>query len=124
MRRGPLPDALYSFKHAMMQNAAHSSLLHSERRKLHARIAQVLAEMYPERTEREPELLAHHFTESGQSEAAVSFWLKAGKHAAKTGANLEAIDHLRRGLEVVQGNAEMRVATRWSWPCASSSGTR
>jgi class 3 adenylate cyclase/predicted ATPase len=110
VRRGHPPEALYSFKHVMIQNAAHDSLLHSERRKLHARIAQVLAEMYPEKTEREPELLAHHLTESGQSEGAASFWLKAGKQAAKAGANLEAIGHLRRGLGVVQANPRMQGA--------------
>jgi class 3 adenylate cyclase/predicted ATPase len=110
VRRGHPPEALYSFKHVMIQNAAHDSLLHSERRKLHARIAQVLTEMYPEKTEREPELLAHHLTESGESEGAASFWLKAGKQAAKAGANLEAIGHLRRGLGVVQANARMQGA--------------
>ena len=107
VRFGFPPDALYSFKHVMIQNAAHDSLLHSERRRLHARIAQVLAEMYPEKSEREPELLAYHLTESGQSEPAARFWLKAGKQAALTGANLEAIGHLRRGLDVVQANARM-----------------
>jgi class 3 adenylate cyclase/predicted ATPase len=108
MRRGHPPDALYSFKHVMIQNAAHASLLHSERRKLHSRIAQVLAEMYPDKTEREPELLAHHLTESGQSEGAAGFWLKAGKQAARSGGNLEAIGHLRRGLSVVQAHARMQ----------------
>lgn len=108
VRRGRPPDAVYSFRHAMIQDAAHSSLLHSERRKLHSRIAQVLTDMYPEKTEREPELLAYHLTESGQSEPAASFWLKAGKQAATTGANLEAIGHLRRGLGVVQANPQMR----------------
>jgi class 3 adenylate cyclase/predicted ATPase len=108
IRRGDPPDALYSFKHVMIQNAAHDSLLHSERRKLHSRIAEVLTEMYPEMTDREPELLAHHLTESGQSEPAASFWLKAGKHAARAGANLEAIGHLHRGLNVVQANARMQ----------------
>ncbi|MGV7218239.1 ATP-binding protein [Bradyrhizobium sp. UFLA05-112] len=110
VRRGHPPDALYAFRHVMIQNAAHASLLHSERRKLHSRIAQVLAEMYPEKTAREPELLAHHLTESGQSEGAASFWLKAGEQAAKTGGNLEAIGHLRRGLSVVQANARMQGA--------------
>jgi len=107
VRFGFPPDALYSFKHVMIQNAAHDSLLNSERRRLHAQIAQVLAEMYPEKAEREPELLAYHLTESGQSEPAARFWLKAGKRAAITGANLEAIGHLRRGLGVVQGSARM-----------------
>ncbi len=107
VRRGDAPESVYSFKHVMIQNAAHSSLLHSDKKKLHARIAVVLAEMYPERCEHEPELLAHHFTESDQSEAAVSFWLKAGKQAGRAGANLEAIGHLQRGLEVVRGNPQM-----------------
>lgn len=108
VRRGHVPESVYSFRHVMIQNAAHSSLLHSDRKKLHSKIAAVLAEMYPERAEREPELMAHHFTESGQSEPAVDSWLKAGKQAARSGANLEAIGHLRRGLEVVQGNPRMR----------------
>jgi class 3 adenylate cyclase/predicted ATPase len=108
VRRGHPPESVYSFKHVMIQDAAHSSLLHSDRKKLHSKIAAVLAEMYPERADREPELLAHHFTESDQSEPAVNFWLKAGKRSAKTGATLEAISHLRRGLEVVQGNPHMR----------------
>jgi class 3 adenylate cyclase/predicted ATPase len=110
VRRGEPPDALYAFKHVMIQNAAHASLLHSERRKLHSRIAEALARMYPEQAEREPELLAHHLTESGHSEGAASFWLKAGKRAARSGANLEAIGHLRRGLSVVQANARMQGA--------------
>lgn len=123
MRRGHPPDALYSFKHVMIQNAAHASLLHSERRKLHSRIAQVLAEMYPEKTEREPELLAYHLTESGQSEGAASFWLKAGKQAAKSGANLEAIGHLRRGLSVVQANARVQGADQMELELRIALGT-
>ena len=108
VRRAQAPDSVYLFKHVMIQNAAHSSLLHSEKKKLHAKIAVVLAEMYPERSEREPELLAYHFTESGQSEVAVGLWLKAGRQAAKAGANLEAIGHLRRGLEVVRSSPQMQ----------------
>jgi len=104
IRRGHPPEATYGFKHALMQEAAHSSLLNSDRKRLHAKIAAVLLEMYPERAEREPEVFAHHFTGAGQTESAVDFWVKAGKRAAKSGANLEAIDHLRRGLGVLQGD--------------------
>jgi class 3 adenylate cyclase/predicted ATPase len=107
VRRGHAPEAAYIFKHALVQDAAYSSLLHRERKKLHAKIAAVLAEMHPEKAEREPELLAHHLTEANQNELAVDFWLKAGKRAAKTGANLEAIGHLNRGLEVLKGNPDI-----------------
>jgi class 3 adenylate cyclase/predicted ATPase len=106
-RRGLGPDSVYVFKHILIQDAARSSLLHSERRRLHARIASAIAEMYPETTEREPELLAHHLTEAGQSESAARAWLKAGKQAARLGGNLEAIGHLRRGLAVTQASADM-----------------
>jgi class 3 adenylate cyclase/predicted ATPase len=106
-RRGLGSDTVYVFKHILIQDAARSSLLHSERRRLHARIADALAAMYPETTEREPELFAYHLTESGQSEAAVRAWLKAGKQAARLGAHLEAIGHLRRGLSVVQASPDM-----------------
>jgi class 3 adenylate cyclase/predicted ATPase len=108
IRRGHPPEAAYTFKHALVQDAAYSSLLHSDRKKLHARTAEVLAQLYPDRVEREPELLAHHFTEADKSEPAVDFWLKAGKRAAKTRANLEAIGHLRRGLEVLEVKPAMR----------------
>jgi tetratricopeptide (TPR) repeat protein len=79
-------------------------LLQSEKRKLHARIADVLADKYPERAAREPELLAQHLTEAEEHGRAVDFWLKAGRRAARTYANLEAIAHLRRGIEVLQGD--------------------
>jgi class 3 adenylate cyclase/predicted ATPase len=117
-RRGLGHDSVYVFKHILIQDAARSSLLHSERRRLHARIASTLAEMYPETTEREPELLAHHLTEAGQGESAARAWLKAGKQAARLGGNLEAIGHLRRGLAVIQtspdmpGRAELEVELR------------
>ena len=76
VRRGRTPDAVYLFKHALVQDAAHSSLLLSDRKRLHGRIAAVLAKMNPERTEREPELLAHHLSEAGQSERAVGLcWI-------------------------------------------------
>jgi class 3 adenylate cyclase/predicted ATPase len=107
IRRGSPPQAVYAFKHALVQDAAHSSLLRSDRKRLHARIAAVLNHTYPEKVEHEPELLAHHLTEAGESVRAVDFWLKAGRSAAKTRANLEAIGHLQRGLEVLAGDPSL-----------------
>jgi class 3 adenylate cyclase/predicted ATPase len=104
IRRGHPPQASYVFKHALVQGAAHSSLLHSARKSLHARLAVTIGRIYPERAEQEPELLAYHFTEAGQCQSAVEFWLKAGRRATKARANLEAIAHLRRGLEVLGDN--------------------
>jgi class 3 adenylate cyclase/predicted ATPase len=100
-RRGMPPDADYSFKHALVQDAAYSTLLRAPRQKLHARIAEVLEQLFPERASIEPELLAHHFTEARQAEIAISYWLKAGRRAAERSADQEAVGHLRRGLEML-----------------------
>ena len=101
-RRGAPPDATYSFKHALVQDVAYSSLLKSRRQQFHGRIAHVLEERFPETAATQPELLAHHFTEAHQIERAVGYWLKAGERAAARSANLEAIRHLTRGLEALE----------------------
>lgn len=100
-RRGMPPDVEYTFKHALVQDAAYSTLLRAPRQKLHARIANALEQLFPERASIEPELLAHHFTDAGQAESAISYWLKAGRRAAKRSADEEAVRHLRRGLEML-----------------------
>jgi predicted ATPase len=58
-QRGVQPESVYSFKHALVQDAAYSTLLRSDRQQLHARIAEVVERRFPERAAREPELLAH-----------------------------------------------------------------
>jgi len=93
-RRGLPPNARYSFKHALLQDAAYESLLHSKRQQLHGRIALRLEERFPERADTEPELLAHHHGAAGNMEKAFHYWLEAGRRAAERSANLEAIQHL------------------------------
>lgn len=99
--RGTRPDAEYTFKHALVQDTAYSTLLRTPRQKLHARIAEVLQQLFPERATIEPELLAHHFTKAGQTEIAISYWLNAGQRAAARSADEEAVRHLRRSLEML-----------------------
>jgi class 3 adenylate cyclase/DNA-binding response OmpR family regulator/predicted ATPase len=96
--RGAPPDAVYLFKHALLQDAAHETLLHSKRRELHARIAAVLEERFPEVADQQPGLLAHHYTEAGSIEKAVVYWGKAGRQSAARSAMIEAEAQLRRGL--------------------------
>jgi predicted ATPase/class 3 adenylate cyclase len=101
-QRGTPPESVYIFKHALVQDAAYSTLLRSDRQLLHARIAEVVEQRFPELAAREPELLAHHFTEARQIERAIPYWLRAGERAAERSANLEAIRHLTRGLEALK----------------------
>ncbi len=100
-QRGLPPQARYVFKHALVQDAAYQSLLKSRRQQLHQQIAQVLEERFPETNETQPELLAHHYTEAGLVERAISYWQKAGEQATQRSANLEAINHLTKGLELL-----------------------
>jgi predicted ATPase len=96
--RGVPPDSVYLFKHALLQDAAHGTLLRSKRRELHARIAAVLEEHFPEVPDQQPGLLAHHYTEAGSIREAVIYWAKAGRQSAARSAMLEAEAQLRRGL--------------------------
>src|SRR5262249_16870346 len=105
-RRGTIPDATYSFKHAFVQDAAYRSLLKSKRQPLHAKVAEAPSERFPELTESQPEILAHHLTEAGLTVAAIACWQRAGQLAAERSANAEAAAHLHRGLELLRTRSE------------------
>ena len=84
--RGTPPYASYLFKHALVQDAAYSTLLRGRRQELHARVAAVLEQHFADLVERQPELLAHHLMAAGNTERAVDQWLKAGQHAGPPSA--------------------------------------
>jgi class 3 adenylate cyclase/predicted ATPase len=100
-QRGEPPQARYMFKHALVQDAAYQSLLRANRSTQHRRVAEALEKQFPETAETQPELLAYHYTEAGLLAPAITYWRKAGQRAAKRAANAEAIDHLRRGLAML-----------------------
>lgn len=97
-RRGRIPEATFTFKHALVQDAAYDSLLKSRRQVLHANIAQVLHERHPDTADTAPELLARHYTAAGLEEQAVHFWRRASESALKRVTFPEAIAHVRAGL--------------------------
>ncbi|HXA21585.1 MAG TPA: AAA family ATPase [Acetobacteraceae bacterium] len=107
--RGTAPHASYLFKHALVQDAAYSTLLRGRRQELHVRVAAALEEHFADLVERQPELLAHHLTAAGKSERAVDQWLKAGQHAAAKFAYPEAIAHFKRGLGLLNSLPESHV---------------
>ena len=100
-QQGLPPQATYVFKHALIQDAAYQSLLRSTRQQYHQRIAQVLEARFPDLCATQPELLAQHYTEAGVMTQALPYWQRAGLRAIARSANLEAIRHLTRGLEVL-----------------------
>ncbi len=100
-QQGLPPQATYIFKHALIQETAYQSLLKNTRQQYHQRIAQVLAEHFPDTAETQPELLARHYTEAGLNEQAVVYWQRAGQQARQRSANLEAVQHLATGLALL-----------------------
>ncbi|MCL4707276.1 AAA family ATPase [bacterium] len=93
--------ATYVFKHALIQEAAYQTLLKSRRQYYHQRIAQTLVEKFYDTASDQPELLAHHYTEAGLIETAIAYWQWAGENAIQRSANIEAISHLTRGLDLL-----------------------
>jgi class 3 adenylate cyclase/tetratricopeptide (TPR) repeat protein len=105
-RRGDPPEAIYSFKHALVQDAAYENLLKSRRQILHRRIAETLRDRFQTTAEVQPEVVAHHFTQAGLSEAAIEWWVKAGDRALDRSANNEAIAHLEKAISLAEGLAD------------------
>src|SRR5260370_11579909 len=101
-RRGTPPDATYSFKHALVQDAAYGTMLRSRRQPLHASIAKVLVERFPAMAERLPEVVAHHYTEAALANEAIGYWRKAGQLAIARSANREAVTSFELALHLLK----------------------
>jgi class 3 adenylate cyclase/tetratricopeptide (TPR) repeat protein len=102
-RRGTPPHAEYTFKHALVQDAAYSTLLRSRRHQLHGHITAILEAHFPEIVQTQPEVLARHSAEAALPDKAVGYCLKAGQQAMARWAMTEAVAQLRRGLEFLSG---------------------
>jgi class 3 adenylate cyclase/tetratricopeptide (TPR) repeat protein len=100
--RGTPPRATFMFKHALIQEAAYSTLLRSQRQNLHARIGRALEGGFPETLTMQPEILAHHFGQAGLLDTAITYWRKAGELALGRSADAEAVAHFSRGIELTQ----------------------
>src|SRR6266496_1189718 len=120
-RRGEPPEAIYSFKHALVRDAAYESLLKSRRAQLHGQIARTMEEEFPDIVLRQPEIVAHHFTEAGLVEPAIDYWLKAGKFALSRSANA-AVGHLKQGLKQIPKIDDPMLRNKWELLLQTSLG--
>jgi tetratricopeptide (TPR) repeat protein len=107
-RHGAPPIATYSFKHALVQDAAYATLLKSRRRQLHASIAEVLVERFSALADGQPEIVAQHFTEAGLASEAIGYWVKAGRLAYARWANREAAKCFAQALHLLETLPETR----------------
>src|SRR5262249_10212578 len=94
-QRGTPPDAAYSFKHALVQDAAHGTLLRHARQQLHAQVTEALEAQSPELMDSQPELFAQHYAMAGLVEKSAIFWSKAGEKSASRLAMIEAAAQFR-----------------------------
>jgi predicted ATPase len=99
--RGEIPNAIYTFKHALVRDAAYAGLLKSRRAHLHAAVAQGLEQHFPEVAQLHPEIIAYHYTQARNHERALHYWYEAGKQSAARSAHNEAIGHLKCGLDQI-----------------------
>ena len=99
--QGLPPESEYRFKHALIQNAAYENLLKSRRQALHRRTGEFLRDQFAATAAAEPELLAHHFTQAGLTEAAIEWWGKAGQRSLARSALLEGAEQLKRALDQI-----------------------
>ncbi|MBV9198243.1 MAG: AAA family ATPase, partial [Alphaproteobacteria bacterium] len=99
LQRGTPPDAVYSFKHGLVQDAVHDTLLRAARQQLHAQIAEALEANSPEMMDSQPEVLARHYGEAGLVEKAAFYWAKAGHRSASRSAMAEAASQYQKALD-------------------------
>ena len=122
-RRGTPAEATYSFKHALVQDAAYDSLLKRKRQELHAKIARAIEERFPNIKATQPEVLAHHYTRAGLFKQGAAYWLEAGQKALSGMALTEAVAHLEAGLGVIGNLPASEARDRSELECRVLLGT-
>ena len=103
---GNPPHSTYVFKHALIQEAAYQLLTKRSRQQYHQQIAHVLSTVFPEIVERQPELVAHHYTEANSAAQAVHYWQRAGYHAVERSAHIEACRHFTKAIALLHALSE------------------
>jgi tetratricopeptide (TPR) repeat protein len=101
-QRGFFPRARFTFRHALVQDAAYESLLRTAKHEWHGLVADRFIGRFPQLAESQPELLAHHFTAAERTNEAIAAWQKAGMNSQERSAYLEAISHFEHGLKLVE----------------------
>jgi predicted ATPase len=112
--QGLPPESDYRFKHALIQDAAYENLLRSRRQILHGRVAEVLRDRFADTAVAEPEVVAHHFTQAGLTDAAIEWWGKAGDQALRRSAFQEAISHLGKAIDMADKAQNGALGTAWA----------
>ena len=106
--RGDLPEATYTFKHALVQEAAYQSLLKRTRQQLHGCVVDVLVAEFPDRVTAEPEVVARHAELAGRTDQAIAHYQRAGEQGQARSAHVEAIGQFQRAIAQLASRPESR----------------
>ena len=112
--RGTPPDAIYIFKHALLQDAAYSTMLRARRQQLHSAIALVLEKRFPDVVNATPEVVGQQFEQAAQSEKAIDYYQKAADRDLRRFAMKESIAHYTNALRLVSAMPESPGIRVWS----------
>ena len=92
------PELEYLFRHALVQDAAYSTLLTTDRRRLHQAVGEAVETLYADRLDELAAMLARHFQRAGDEQHALDYYVRAGYSALASFANQEAETLFRSAL--------------------------
>jgi class 3 adenylate cyclase/tetratricopeptide (TPR) repeat protein len=99
-------DLTFTFKHALIRDAAYEMMGRDRRRELHTSIGDALEKHFKDEAESNPELVAWHFGAAQSNDKAVSYWLLAGQRSLVRSAMKEALNHFRQCSAAIEAIPE------------------
>ena len=111
--RGSIPHSVYSFKHALVQEAAYATMLRGDRVPIHRRVIEVFETLFPEEATRHPDALAHHCAAAEMWEKAIEFRIRANRTALERSAGIEAQAHVEMAIALLPKIAAAATARQW-----------
>ncbi len=86
----------YEFSHSMVREAAYDTILHSGRRRLHARVASIMEDLYSQNLEDRAAGIARHWAMAGEMDKAIPLAIRATNGFVQRGELDQAEEWLSR----------------------------
>lgn len=109
VQSGAPPKAAFTFRHALIRDAAYQSLLKSQQQELHRQVASVITNRHADQVQEQPATLAYHFEKGREWDQAISYWILAGGKARQYQALEEALGYLQRALDLLPKLEDLEV---------------
>jgi tetratricopeptide (TPR) repeat protein len=95
------PELEYIFRHALVQEVAYNSLLINRRKEIHEKIGQAIESLHPHRLEEFYEMLAYHYSKSGNLLKAYEYLKLAAEKAFRKDSMHETLQFYNEAMEVL-----------------------